>query len=330
MKKAIKITLLGLVAIILAAVIVLVGNTFLYYGHYKDNKKEIAITVEDAQNIKVMSSNLRCISPTDWGKKAWFYRADLMVNAIAEQAPGIIGFQEATKWHYSYLCDTLKGYDSVITYRDDAFNSEGCPIFYNTSLYELVDKGSFWLSETPEVPSKSWGAQYNRVCSYVILTDLASGKDFVVFNTHLSHVSDEARINGINVVLDKIAEFGSLPAVIMGDFNAEEGSVTYNSVTENFNDAIYQVEEPNKAHTFNAWGDSERYVRIDYFMISKTGFRVNSYDVLPATNEEGIYFSDHCPIVLEIALEEEFKQPEIDENIADILNEVSLSGIVEK
>ena len=330
MKKFVKFTLLGLVSVILVVVIVLAGNTFLYYSHYNDNKKEITIEVENIDNSKIMSSNLRCISPTDWGKKAWFYRADLMVNAIAEQAPGIIGFQEATKWHYSYLCDTLKGYDSVITYRDDAFNSEGCPIFYNTSLYKLVDKGSFWLSETPEVPSKSWGAQYNRVCSYVILTDLASGKDFVVFNTHLSHVSDEARINGINVVLDKIAEFGSLPAVIMGDFNAEEGSVTYNSVTENFNDAIYRVENPDKSYTFNGWGNPEKYVRIDYFMISKTGFKVNSYDVLPATNEDGVYFSDHCPIVLELALEEEFKQPEVDKNLADVLPEISLSGVIAK
>ncbi len=330
MKKFIKFTLLGLVAIILVVAIVLVGNTFLYYGHYKDNKKPVDITIENADNIRMMSCNLRCISPTDWGKKAWFYRADLMMDAIGKQAPGIIGFQEATKWHYSYLCDTLKGYDSVITYRDDAFNSEGCPIFYNTSLYKLVDKGSFWLSETPEVPSKSWGAQYNRVCSYVILTDIASGKDFVVFNTHLSHVSDEARINGINVVLDKIAEFGSLPAVIMGDFNAEEGSVTYNSVTENYDDAIYRVENPDKAYTYNGWGDSAKFKRIDYFMISKTGFQVNSYDVLPATTADGVYISDHCPIVMSVTMEQEPLEPVAEETITTVLPEISLSGALIK
>ena len=55
---------------------------------------------------------------------------------------------------------------------------------------------------------------------FEVLKDNATEKEFVVFNTHLDHVSDEARINGIKVVLDKIAEFGSLPAVIMGDFNA--------------------------------------------------------------------------------------------------------------
>lgn len=302
MKKIIKTVLISLLCLVLAAVIVLVGNTFLFYPYYNDNKQAVEIQVENNSQIKMMSYNLRCISPTDWGKKAWFYRANLVIDDIENEKPGIIGFQESTKWHYKYLVDTLKGYDSVIEYRDEAFNSEGCPIFYNTSLYELVDKGSFWLSETPEVMSKSWGAQYNRVCSYVILTDKASGEDFVVFNTHLSHVSDEARINGIKVVLDKIAEFGSLPAVIMGDFNALEGSVTYNSVTENFLDTKKVAEKTSDSHTYQNWGNPEKFQRIDYFMVSKTGFKINSYDVLSGVHD-GVYSSDHCPIVLEVEID---------------------------
>ena len=302
MKKIIKTVLISLLCLVLAAVIVLVGNTFLFYPYYSNNKQAVEIQVENNSQIKMMSYNLRCISPTDWGKKAWFYRANLVIDDIENEKPGIIGFQESTKWHYKYLVDTLKGYDSVIEYRDEAFNSEGCPIFYNTALYELVDKGSFWLSETPEVMSKSWGAQYNRVCSYVILTDKASGEDFVVFNTHLSHVSDEARINGIKVVLDKIAEFGSLPAVIMGDFNALEGSVTYNSVTENFLDAKKVAEKTSDSHTYQNWGNPEKFQRIDYFMVSKTGFKINSYDVLSGVHD-GVYSSDHCPIVLEVEID---------------------------
>ena len=301
MKKTILIILGSLLALVLVAAIVLVGNTFMYYPHYKENKEAVNIEPKE-ENIKMMSYNLRCISPTDWGKKGWFYRADLIIDIIADENPGIIGFQEATKWHYSYLVDSLKGYDSVITYRDDAFNSEGCPIFYNTELYTLVDKGSFWLSKTPEVPSKSWGAQYNRVCSFVILTEKATNKDFVVFNTHLSHVSDEARINGIQVVLDKISQFGSLPSVIMGDFNAEEGSVTYKSVTENFLDAKYETENSSELHTYNGWNNPEKFKRIDYFMISKKGIKVNLYNVLTGIRN-GELTSDHCPIIIEIILE---------------------------
>ena len=90
------------------------------------------------------------------------------------------------------MCRTLQGYDSVITFRDESTFSEGCPVFYRTDLYDLIDKGSFWLSETPEKMSKDWDSACYRICSYVILKEKQTGLEFVVFNTHLDHVSEEA------------------------------------------------------------------------------------------------------------------------------------------
>lgn len=301
MKNAKRI-ILSIVAVLLVVMICWGGVMFMYYPHYKQNKHQITAAEQDGDEIRVMSCNLRCISPIDLGKKSWFYRADLIIKNIEKENPGIIGFQEATKWHYSYLCDVLSGYDSVITYRDNAFNSEGCPIFYRTDLYSLIDKGSFWLSETPEVMSKDWNSAFNRVCSYVILKENATGKEFVVFNTHLDHISDEARINGIGVVLDKIEQFGSLPSMIMGDFNAEEDSETYKSVTENFLDAKYQTENTMTSCTYQNWGKSLDRNCIDYLMISKTGFKVNAYKVVTDTYD-GVYPSDHFPLSVNLTLE---------------------------
>ncbi len=302
MKKSLKI-LLSVVAVILVFAITFSASFYWYYPHYKEMKKEIAIQEIHRENeLRVMSCNVRCISPTDLGKKSWFYRADLIMQGIEKEQPSVIGFQEVTKWHYSYLCDTLPTYDSVITYRDDAFNSEGCPIFYRSDIYTLIDKGSFWLSETPDVMSKSWGAQFNRVCSYVILKDNATGTEFVVFNTHLSHVSDEARINGIQVVLDKIAEFGSKPAVLMGDLNAKEDSKTYRSATVNFLDTKYQTENTMTSCTYQDWGKQLDRECIDYVMISKQGLKVNSYKVVTDTYD-GVYSSDHFPLSVSISFE---------------------------
>ncbi len=302
MKKSSKI-LLSVIAVILVLGIAFSVSFYWYYPHYKEMKKEVAIQDIYRENeLRVMSCNVRCISPTDLGKKSWFYRADLIMQGIQKEQPSVIGFQEVTKWHYSYLCDTLGMYDSVITYRDDAFNSEGCPIFYRSDIYTLIDKGSFWLSETPDVMSKSWGAQFNRVCSYVILKDNATGTEFVVFNTHLSHVSDEARINGIQVVLDKIKEFGSLPAVLMGDLNAEEDSETYKSSTVNFLDTKYQTENTMTSCTYQAWGEQLDKNCIDYILVSKTGFKTNSYKVVTDTYD-GVYSSDHFPLVTSLSFE---------------------------
>lgn len=304
--KIFKKVLLSVFCILLVAVLLSGGILGFYYPHYKKAKQSISMDTSalSAGEIRIMSANVRCLNPQDLGKKSWFYRADLILKNIEAEAPTVIGFQEVTKWQYAYLCDTLSGYDSVITYRDDTAFSEGCPVFYNTSLYNLKDKGSFWLSETPEVMSKGWDAACYRICSYVILEEKENGKQFVVFNTHLDHVSDTARINGIQVVLDKIAQFGGLPSVIIGDLNAAEDSETYRSVTENFLDAKYQLENPQISATYQNWGTELDRPCIDYCMISKTGFTVNSYKVVQTTYD-GVYPSDHFPLSVSLTLTEE-------------------------
>jgi len=311
MKKIIKRIVLALLCIVLAVILIMSANLFFYYPHYKQNKKQVTFTStkNTDEEITVMSSNLRCINPGDKGKRSWFYRADLIVKNIENNKPSIIGFQEATKWQYNYMKDCLVGFDSVIEFRDEAVNTEGCPVFYRTDMYKLVDKGSFWLSETPEKMSKDWGAACYRICSYVILEELETAKQFVVFNTHLDHVSDEARIKGIGVVLDKIAQFGSLPSIIMGDFNTEEGTVTYENVTKDFLDAKYQTENSMQGCTYQAFGEQLDNENIDYFMISKTGITVNEYKVVTDTYD-GVYPSDHFPIVMKFTLDSGEKNAE--------------------
>ena len=300
--KTPKKIVIAVVAVVLVAAIVGVGQMFIYYPHYKANKEAVSIKdIDENGELRVMSCNLRCISPTDFGKKSWFYRADLQIKNIVSEAPDIIGFQEATKYHYAYLCDTLTEYDSVITYRDKSPLSEGCPVFYRADKYKLIDKGSFWLSETPEKMSKDWGSACYRVCSFVILETTDSETQFVVFNTHLDHISDEARINGIQVILDKIREFGGLPSMIMGDFNATEDSETYKSATENFLDAKYQTDDTMNGCTYQNFGKALDRENIDYLMISKTGFTVNSYKVV-TTTYDGVYPSDHFPLLISLQL----------------------------
>lgn len=300
MKKTIIKILSSLIALILCAVIVFVISFFLYYPHYQKHKKSYDIKA-DPSEIKVMSCNVRCLNPLDFGKKNWFYRADLLLETINNAAPGIIGFQEVTKWQYKYLCNSLTNYDSVITYRDKTPNSEGCPVFYNSDVYSLIDKGTFWLSETPDEMSKDWGAACYRVCSYTILKTKETGKEFVVFNTHLDHVSEEARINGINLVLEKIKEFDSRPAVLMGDLNARPGTTTYNAAIEVFDDAALMTDDTmSDSCTYQNFGKELDRERIDYFMISKDTFNVNYYKVVKDVYD-GIYTSDHFQILISLS-----------------------------
>ena len=266
-------------------------------------KMEVSVAGSELKDgeIRVMSCNLRCKNTSDLGKKSWYYRADLIMKNIQSEYPGIIGFQECTKYQYPYLCESLPEYDSVITYRDDSKNAEGCPVFYRKDLYTLIDKGSFWLSETPDEMSIDWGSACYRICSYVVLEEKESGKQFAVFNTHLDHISEEARINGIKVVLDKIEQFGGMPSVLMGDFNAEEDSETYRSAVENFSDTKYLTEKTMTSATYQNWGKALDNDCIDYVMVSKSGFTVNEYKVVQTTYD-GVYPSDHFPLSVSLNL----------------------------
>lgn len=287
---------------ILLLVIILGWSVLLFwhFPHYKQNQRTLSFEVpQDNEEHRIMSYNIRYLGPFDLGKESWYYRADLIAECLETSAPTVVGFQEVTQWQYDYLVDTLGDFDSIITYRDNMFNSEGCPIFYRTDLYTLIDKGSFWLSETPEVMSKDWGAAHYRICSYVILKDNASGDEFVVFNAHLDHVSDEARINGIQVVLDKIKEFDSRPAILMGDLNAEEYTATYASATEAFLDTKYETENTMTSCTYQSFGEELDSDCIDYIMISPDSFEVDFYKVITDTYD-GVYSSDHFPLLVSL------------------------------
>lgn len=293
---------LGILGIVLlVAIVCLLVIELWYLPHYWVNQKEVATNNNQGDEITLMSCNVRCFALDDLFKKSWFYRADLIASNISQVQPDIIGFQEVTWLHYGYLQEIMPGYDSVITYRDDFILSEGCPIFYRTDKFELIDKGSFWLSETPDVMSKDWGSAYYRICSYTILKQKSNGKSFVVFNTHLDNVSDQARIKGISVVLKKIQQFNDLPAFMMGDFNAKPNSETLNAITQHFDDAQIVAPITEDGCTYQDWGAKLNAVRIDYIVASKGKMTISEYGVCKNLYD-GIYPSDHFPIYIKATL----------------------------
>lgn len=297
MPKILKKVLIAVAVLLVVTIVGVLAVELWYLPRYWINRKDITLNNNDSDEITVMSCNVRCFSPTDFFKKSWFYRAKLIANSIDEVQPDIIGFQEVTWLHYGYLKNVMPGYASTITYRDDFILSEGCPIFYRTDKFEMIDQGSFWLSETPEVMSKDWGSACYRVCTYTILKQKVTNKSFVVFNTHLDHVSDEARIKGINVVLDKIAQFDNLPALLMGDFNATPSSQTLAAVAPHFDDAQVVAPVTDDSCTYQAWGEKLDSVRIDYIVASKDKMEILQYSVCKTLYND-VYPSDHFAIYI--------------------------------
>ncbi|MBR2929923.1 MAG: endonuclease/exonuclease/phosphatase family protein [Clostridia bacterium] len=291
MKTLLKILAISLCLVIVLALVV----EFLYLPGYLLDGETVPLSRDDGTDITVMSCNVRYYNPLDLFERSWFYRAPLIRRDVSSVMPDVIGFQEVTFVHYGYLERIMQGYASEIAYRDDFILSEGCPIFYRTDKYRDVESGSFWLSETPEVMSKDWGSDHYRIATYILLEDIKSGERFTVFNAHLDNVSEEARINGIGVVLDKIEALGCDRAILMGDLNDFPDSPTIASALGRFDDAYELAAERDEGATYHAWGEKPDRDRIDYIMITKGDATVSEYRIVDNCHD-GVYSSDHSSI----------------------------------
>ncbi|HSI69568.1 MAG TPA: endonuclease/exonuclease/phosphatase family protein, partial [Gillisia sp.] len=143
--------------------------------------------------VNVMSYNIKYATEND-GENSWSKRKDHLTNQIKFFHPDVLGVQEALHGQMEHIKDNVADYQYVGAARDDGkTKGEYSAIFYNSSKFELLEESTFWLSETPNSPSKGWDASFPRVCTYVKLKEKESGKEFWVFNTHFDHEGDEAR-----------------------------------------------------------------------------------------------------------------------------------------
>lgn len=180
------------------------------------------------------------------------------------------------------------------------------PIFYRKDRLKLLDWGSFWFSETPELPaSKSWDAHTSRFCVWAKFRDRCTGRVFFEFNCHFDHKGETARQKSAEIVLGRIAELaGNKPFFIHGDFNTEEGTPAYNiiatsgKVTDSYFSA--PVRENTDIASWNNW-QPERRVEIpsnlDHLFIS-VGTKALSWKLI-TDKYDGAYPSDHFPIEVE-------------------------------
>ena len=131
-----------------------------------------------SDEVKVISYNIRVINKKD-GPNEWKYRAAATPAMIKDYAPDIFGLQEAEPGHLEYLAKHLPKYSSVGVGREDGISKgEHMSIYYNTKTVELLEWGTYWLSETPDVPSKGWDAACKRTATWALLKMKDSGTLF--------------------------------------------------------------------------------------------------------------------------------------------------------
>jgi endonuclease/exonuclease/phosphatase family metal-dependent hydrolase len=202
--------------------------------------------------------------------------------------------------NYSYVGVGREDGKEISEISNSEDSGEIMAIFYNTSKIKLLEWGTYWLSETPDEPSKSWEANYNRTMTWAKMQMKYSGKKFFYVNTHLDSDSALARKNGLKLILDKIAEKNTdnLPVVLTGDFNILPTDPVLDEVLGKAEmlDARTTAPKTDNLATFNDWGDTTKEKVIDY--IYYRGFSsCPEYETIVTQYENIQYISDHYPIV---------------------------------
>ena len=266
-------------------------------------------------------------------------RADMLRDLIDEYMPDSIGMQEVTsKWRE--LMDNFvfnDSYTGVGVARTDnpALGLEQSCIFYRSDKYDLLDSGTFWLSDTPDVVgSKIENANYPRICTYVHLKDKVTGFEYIHMNTHLDHDGDntakvgrQIRLAQAETMLKKLHSLNAdVAVVITGDFNQRAAnpstgvefplyelltgktSMTLDNGTEiTFKLADSRMDAPEnmpedftatmtKYHDPDNSGYNPARGPIDYCFYSTDKLEALSY-AIRLYDKDGVFLSDHLPVI---------------------------------
>ena len=109
-----------------------------------------------------MTYNIRLNTDAD-GINKWDNRKEGIVSLIKNEDVDILGIQEALPDQIEYLSNQLKDYNYIGEGRNGGNSGEYTAIYFKSEKILLEEEETFWLSETPRVPSIGWDAAINRI-----------------------------------------------------------------------------------------------------------------------------------------------------------------------
>ncbi len=266
------------------------------------------------QSIRVMTYNIRLDAKSDeergWG---WNQRREYLCNLIRFINPDLLGVQEAMYNQMEFMEKQLIGYKWIGKGRNDGDKAgEFSAIFYKTDKFELLQSGTFWLSETPEIAgSKGWDAAYTRVCTWGKFKQKSTGKLTFVFNTHFDHIGVTARKESALLIMKKMKELGASEfCILLGDFNSNPKSEAYqtfvNTSKSNTNSLLdcsllakdVKIQLP---YTFTGFDVCKTTPELIDFVFVNKPTEVLNYVTLPVSVGQN-YISDHQPVIVDFIL----------------------------
>ena len=153
--------------------------------------------------VRVMTFNIRNSNARD-GENDWKHRKELVYQTIRDYSPAILGLQEANHAQQNELLTALPEYGFV------GIGAKGgtkghCSILYLKNRFRVDKTETYWLSDTPTVPSSTWGNHHLRIFTYARLVERETGHTIHVYNCHLDDGSKKAREKSVRQIAEHIS-----------------------------------------------------------------------------------------------------------------------------
>ena len=246
--------------------------------------------------MKIISFNIRCAN--DPNGNSVKERSERLKAILDKYNADIIGFQESTPvWFEILRKDYGDKYEIFNRYRDTV-DLESPPIMWKKERFDCIDKGYFWLSDTPHIQSDGWDEwNFKRICIWARLYDKKGKRTFNFLNTHYGF-GDDCQLKSSELLINTVRNMAGDFTVVTGDFNASPETPAYKKLTEYFTDI--NAETAKDWHTtYHDYGRVSSGEHIDYCFISRGNVTPLESEILRDT-VNGKYPSDHYGLLSEI------------------------------
>jgi len=253
-----------------------------------------------AMEISIMSYNIRLDAKEDYNSaNGWTERRNNLVGLLKYHNPDIIAMQEVLHHQLEFISDELGDYGFVGIGRDDAkTKGEYSPIFFRKAEFNVIESGTYWLSESPNKPGWGWDAGHNRIVTWALLRRISTNDILAVYNTHFDHRGETAQKESAKLVIDSLARHLEKPIIFTGDFNVTPESAAYNTITSRLQDAYHTSRSPHYGPHGTSSGfevcTDKSINRIDYIFHNEK-INVIKHSILSDSMNKK-YPSDHLPV----------------------------------
>lgn len=282
--------------------------------------------LDETAPLRIITFNIRYATTTPVsGEQLWNVRCPRLCTqlrfATAGHSAAFICLQEALANQVADVqAEMGSSWAHIGVGRDDGVAAgEFSPVFYNIDLWNCERSRTYWLSPTPEKPSRGWDAVLPRIVTMGLFRHRHTGMRVVVLSTHFDHRGLKAREESARLILkltdawitDASAQGHARPPVLLGgDFNSTPADKAYQTMTAHgtgmtdISVLIARDHRYGNEVTYSSFGEpGEVPKRIDFLFVKNTsGIKFLTFGVLANRFDDGIYLSDHRATIADMEI----------------------------